>query len=193
MTNVLLVLCEVVMNESWVSVEGFENLYEVSNLGNVRSCARVVYDQRTGTRTKKEKLLKLTQDSPGYLRVTLYKGTHYKEVWKVHRLVAKHFCVKPVGCDVVNHIDNIKTNNASSNLEWTTALGNSQHMMAQGRKYFPSGDESTSAKITTEQAIEIIRLASEKVSQRKIGEMFGISQQQVSKIVRGSRWKHLTA
>ncbi len=177
------------MIEIWVSVQGFDGLYEVSNLGRVKSCARVVADSRTGTRTRSEKLLKLTQDSAGYLKVTLYKGTSYKEVWKVHRLVAYHFCPKLPGNEVVNHIDNNKTNNIFSNLEWTTSLGNNQHMMAQGREYFPSGDESSSAKVTSSQVAEILRMSSEGMSQTKIGNLFGISQQQISKIVTGKRWK----
>ena len=179
------------MNETWVPVKGFEGLYEVSNFGNVKSCARTVYDSRTGTRTKSEKLLKCTQDSAGYTKVTLYKGTDYKEVWKVHRLVANHFCKKPDGFEVVNHIDNNnKTNNHWANLEWTTPLGNNQHMMQQERHYFPSGDESTSAKVTSEMVSEILSLAKSGLSQTNIGARFGISQPQVSRIVRGTRWKN---
>lgn len=177
------------MNEVWVSVQGFVGLYEVSNLGRVKSCARVVEDSRTGFRTKSEKMLKLTQDSAGYLKVTLYKGTNHKEVWKVHRLVAYHFCPKLPGNEIVNHIDNVKTNNKSSNLEWTTSLGNNQHMIAQGRGYFPSGEESSSAKVTSSQVTEILRLSSEGFPQSKIGSLFNLSQQQISKIVTGKRWK----
>lgn len=177
------------MNESWVPVKGFEGLYEVSNFGNVKSCSRTVFDSRTTTRTKKEKLLKLTQDSAGYLKVTLYRNTKDKEVWKVHRLVAEHFCTKPMDCPVVNHIDNDKTNNHFSNLEWTTSLGNNQHMMIQGRQYFPSGDESATAKITSSMVSEILSLSKEGMAQSAIAARFGISQQQVSKIVLGLRWK----
>ena len=177
------------MIETWVPVKGFEGLYEVSSFGNVKSCAKVVYDRRTGTRIKNEKLLKCTQDSAGYTKVTLYKGTEHKEVWKVHRLVATNFCKKPNGCDVVNHIDNNKINNHWSNLEWTTSLGNNTHMMNQDRHYFPSGDECSSAKVTTEMVAEILALSKKAVAQTAIGAMFGISQQQVSKIVRGTRWK----
>ena len=178
------------MKESWVMVKGFEDLYEVSNFGNVKSCAKTVFDSRTGTRTKKEKLLKLTQDTAGYVKVTLYRSTNDKEVWKVHRLVAEHFCMKKEGCSVVNHLDNVKTNNHSSNLEWTTSLGNNQHMMIQGRQYFPSGDESTTSKITSSMVDSILQLAMSGIPQSIIGEKFGISQQQVSKIVLGTRWKN---
>lgn len=178
------------MIETWVPVKGFEGLYEISNFGNVKSCARIVYDKRTGTRTKNEKLLKCTQDSAGYLKVSLYKGTEYKEVWKVHRLVAKHFCKQSGGCNVVNHIDNNKTNNHWTNLEWTTTLGNNTHMMAQGRHYVPSGDESSSAKVTSEMVSEILALSTKGTPQTVIGNMYGISQQQISRIVCGHRWKN---
>ncbi len=178
-------------DEIWVDVAGFEKLYKVSTHGRVLSCGRVVADRRTGTRTKKDRLLKLTVDSVGYQRVSLCRGSSYKEVWKVHRLVAAHFCQKPDGCDVVNHLDNNTVNNHYSNLEWTTSLGNNQHMTSQGRGKPPRGESSYSA-LTDEDIREIRRLCTEGVPQSSVGKQFRISQQQVSKIVLRTRWAHVT-
>lgn len=64
--------------------------------------------------------------STGYVEVTLrYRG---KVTYaRVHRLVAEAFCDKQEGCDVVNHLDEDKSNNQERNLEWTTISGNTQH------------------------------------------------------------------
>lgn len=176
--------------EQWLDVIGYEGLYRVSTHGRVLSCARTVPDRRTGTRTKKERLLRLTVDSAGYQKVTLYRG-EAKEVWKVHRLVATHFCAKPDGADVVNHIDNVTTHNSKENLEWTTPLGNNQHMCQQGRQRACRGEASGSSKIT-EADVQLIReLAKQGLSQQQIGERFGIGQAQVWRILRGLRWAHV--
>lgn len=177
--------------EIWKDAVGYEGLYKVSNMGNVLSCKRIVEDKRLGTKQLPERLLKLTVDTAGYAKVTLYKGT-VKQVWKVHRLVAFHFCEKAEGCDIVNHIDNNTTNNVSSNLEWTTSLGNNRHMMNQGRNRNVRGEDCSWTNLTEKDIIQIRKLCSEgKIPQTQIGEQFGISQQQVSKINVGLRWAHV--
>lgn len=177
-------------DEIWVDVAGFEKLYKVSTHGRVLSCGRVVADRRTGTRAKKDRLLKLTVDSTGYQRVSLCRGSSYKEVWKVHRLVASHFCQKPDECDVVNHLDNDKVNNHYANLEWTTSLGNNQHMTRQGRGKPPKGEASFS-KLTDADIREIRRLCDEGVPQATVGKRFGIAQAQVWRIKERIRWAHV--
>lgn len=175
--------------ERWMDVVGFEGLYRVSDHGSVLSCGRTVYDKRTGSRTKKPRLLKLTVDSAGYAKVTLYRGRE-KSVWKVHRLVATHFCEKAGGNDVVNHLDCDKLNNCWMNLEWTTIKGNNLHAQASGRQRPCIGEKSGTAKLTEEKVLAVLRMCEEKIPQTKIAKHFGISQQQVSKIKNGDRWAH---
>lgn len=99
------------MEEIWKVVEATNNLYEVSNLGNVK---------REGS------LIPLEVMESGYVKVgiTFIYGTF--RVW-LHRLVAVHFCEKPEGKDFVNHIDGEKQNNKASNLEWVTNSENQRH------------------------------------------------------------------
>lgn len=100
------------MEEIWKDVVGFEGLYQVSNLGNVRS---------------ERKVLKPLKRRHGYLSVFLYdrKGD-YKQV-SIHRLVAEAFIPNPNGYAEVNHKDECKTNNVATNLEWCTHKQNSSH------------------------------------------------------------------
>lgn len=104
--------------EEWRSIEGYEELYEVSSLGRVRSCDRFV-KSKGGTRLHKGKLLKLGKRKDGYLQVLLSKDNKQKMLL-VHRLVYASFHGKiPEGMEV-NHIDEDKSNNSIKNLNLMT-------------------------------------------------------------------------
>lgn len=106
--------------EIWKPVVGFENLYKVSNLGNVKSIYRY-----------KKQLTPFKQKN-GYLSVTIYKDG--KEYFKlVHRLVAMAFIPNPFEKEQVNHIDEVKTNNQVENLEWMTSKENMNYGTARVR------------------------------------------------------------
>lgn len=90
------------MSEQWKPIEGYGGKYEVSNLGRVR---------------QGEKSVNQYKDGKGYLRVSLYKDGAERNV-KVHRLVALAFIPNPENLPMVNHKDEVKTNNRVDNLEW---------------------------------------------------------------------------
>ena len=128
------------MNEIWKDVIGYEELYEVSNLGKIRSKDRIVYQQNNGTLCKhlyNGKILKLKKEKNGYIRIRLSKNG--KAITKsLHRIVAETFIPHDKENNVVNHLDNNPSNNMVSNLEWTTYKGNMQYAAKQGRmKYHP--------------------------------------------------------
>ena len=126
------------MAEIWKDVVGYEGLYEVSDLGRVRSKDRVTIQNNNGkyTSTKyKGKMLKGRSDPRGYIRVHISKDGKSKAV-SIHRIVASAFCDKPEGCDIVNHLDNDPSNNFANNLEWTTYKGNMQWATKQGRMHY---------------------------------------------------------
>lgn len=97
------------MTEIWRPIKGYENRYEVSNLGNVRSL---------NWRNKGEvKSVTPKQHNRGYLHVLLYRGKECKS-YLVHRLVAEAFIPCSGSQMTVNHIDENPTNNRVDNLEW---------------------------------------------------------------------------
>ena len=108
------------MEEIWKDIEGYEGLYQISNLGRVKS----LNYHRSG----KEGILKPKQDKYGYLVVCLSKNNKHKYM-TVHRLVAKSFCNNdnPQEKNQVNHIDENKQNNVYTNLEWCTPKENMNH------------------------------------------------------------------
>ena len=105
--------------EIWKEVKGFED-YEISNLGRVKSLARIVTTVK-GSRNYKEKFLKPSISGCGYLKVNLYKDTKAKTK-KIHKLVAIAFLNhKPNGLKlVVDHINTVKTDNRLGNLQIIT-------------------------------------------------------------------------
>lgn len=112
--------------EIWKDVKGYEGIYQVSNLGNIKRLERISnfksvnqHKEYKTTRKIKERLKKQTINQCGYYQTTLYKDSNRKNVL-VHRLVAQAFIPNPENKPTVNHIDGNRTNNNINNLEWAT-------------------------------------------------------------------------
>lgn len=104
--------------EVWLPIKGYKGLYEVSNLGRVKSLERFM-NNMFGTKSKiKERFLKFNPDGGGYLNCRLYKNGIAK-TFKIHKLVAIAFLNHvPNGMSIiVDHIDNDKLNNSLENLQ----------------------------------------------------------------------------
>lgn len=106
------------MNEIWKDIVGYEGLYQVSNLGRVKSL--------NYGKSGKEGLLKPKTRKNGYLEIGLRKEKKSKYIL-VHRLVALAFVDGYEEGLVVNHIDENKQNNVWTNLEWVTSQYNVQY------------------------------------------------------------------
>lgn len=102
--------------EIWKDVVGYEGLYQVSNLGRVKSLPR------RGT-VLRERILRTTIDRKGYVCVCFTKNSEKKTV-KIHRLVAMAFIPNDRDLPEVNHKDENKLNNCSTNLEWCSGRYN---------------------------------------------------------------------
>lgn len=115
------------MKEILKDIEGYEGLYQVSNLGYIRALDKIVIDTTGKKQQKYGCILKGWIDASGYLMVGLYKNNSRKVV-KVHRIVAKYFIPNPENKREVNHIDRDKLNNCVTNLEWVTPKENMKHL-----------------------------------------------------------------
>lgn len=112
--------------EIWKSCVGLEGLYEVSNLGNVKSVERMVTHYCGGLKKSPAKLLKPGKGKNGYLTLSLCVDGE-KSNHSVHRLVALAFIENPDHKTQVNHKDGNKHNNVAQNLEWVTVSENAKH------------------------------------------------------------------
>ena len=112
------------MSEEWRDVVDYEGRYQVSSLGRVKSLERTIIKKDGRKHTVKERILKPGMGRCGYLSVVLCAGGKPKTL-NVHRLVCEAFHENTDNKPQVNHINEIKTDNRASNLEWTTARENS--------------------------------------------------------------------
>lgn len=115
------------MEEIWKDIKGYESLYQVSNLGNIKSLTRKTNTSLLNQKyvLKKGKLIKKNVIK-NYLVVSLSKNNIVK-IMQVHRLVAQAFIPNPLDKPQVNHIDGNKQNNCVNNLEWVSAKENHKH------------------------------------------------------------------
>ena len=107
------------MQEIWKDIKGFEGMYQVSNLGRVRSVDR--FDSIG--RLQKGNIKAIRDNGKGYKVVQMYKDNKPK-ICYIHRLVATAFIDNPDNKPEVHHIDSDRSNNKLENLQWVTSKEN---------------------------------------------------------------------
>jgi hypothetical protein len=136
------------MKEQWKWVGGYEGMYEVSNLGRIRSTDRMVRmvskKGREFMARKKGRVLRQFFGSSGYLQVCFSKEGRLRTKM-VHRLVVKAFLEPIEGKLEVNHSNGDKQNNSLENLEWCNSAENKSHAYLFGLR--ASGKEHHFAKL----------------------------------------------
>lgn len=124
-------------NEIWLPVIGWQDVYEVSNFGRIRSIPRQIVYLRGFVRNYNNYSLLSPYDGDEYFYVNLSKNQK-RERTSIHRLVGIHFVPNPFKKPEINHLDGNKKNNHYLNLEWTTRKENDHHSVKNGLKWLPS-------------------------------------------------------
>lgn len=120
------------MNEIWKDIPGYENIYQASNLGNIRThIDKVTYTEKRGFRKWEQRILKQKRTKDKCHRVCLWKDGKEKTLL-VHRLVAMAFIPNPDNLATINHKDGNRDNNIVSNLEWMSLADNIRHGFETG-------------------------------------------------------------
>lgn len=165
--------------EEWRDVIGYEGLYQVSNLGRIKSFHRGI-----------PRLMKPTAlSSSGYVVVGLFSGDGSKQKSAlVHRLVAEAFIPNPDNKPQVNHINGNKVDNRVENLEWCTCCENISHAYRTGLN--PSGESSYQSKLTNEQ-VRFIRANVDCFSRATFSKMFNVGESVISGVILGKTYKHV--
>lgn len=172
------------MNEIWKDIIGYEGLYQVSNLGNIKSLGN-------GGTHKTERILSQKITRFGYKTVILHKNGVRKDC-RVHRLVAYAFLPNDDDTLVVNHKDGDKCNNRVENLEWCTQSDNVIHAYENNLHNSPSGEKHWNCKLT-EAEVNQIRKEYIKYDYEfgsgGLSKKYGVSSRAIRDIVNGRRRK----
>lgn len=111
--------------EIWKDIKDYEGLYQVSNLGRIKSLGRYMKNH-SKKQWIEEKILTPQLNQGGYMVVGLCKNGKRK-VHRIHRIIAEAFIPNSENKPYINHINGIKTDNTITNLEWCTNSENVQH------------------------------------------------------------------
>ena len=163
--------------EVWKDVKNYEGIYQVSNLGKVRSLDRMVNSSNNFKRFCKGSLLKNSFDKDGYCKVNL-KSNSKGNSQRVHRLVAMSFICNPNDKPQVNHINGIKNDNRVENLEWCTLKENRQHAYDTGLQNGKSreGEKNNFNKLSKDEINEIRKLyIPYKMTNRMIAKKYNVT------------------
>ena len=158
------------MEEIWKDIKDYEDIYQVSNLGRVK-------------RVTTGRILKGYKITGDYLGVRLYKN-NVGSMKKIHRLVAQVFIPNPENKPQVNHIDEDKTNNMVSNLEWMTAKENNNH---------GTRNERAGKAISKSKSIPIIAInlktgeSQEFYGTNECARQLGLHQSHITSVLKGKR------
>ena len=114
------------MKEVWKDIKGYEGLYQVSNLGRIKSVDRIIKRKKNGDYFQKGRILNLQIAKNGYYICKL-SYQNKKPSKNVHKLVAEAFISNPNNYPCINHKDENKLNNNVNNLEWCTCKYNNNY------------------------------------------------------------------
>jgi hypothetical protein len=166
--------------EIWKPIVGYETLYEISNMGRVKS--------HVGrSNSKPIYILKPIVQSNGYCVVGLNKKGVSK-IKRIHILVAKHFIDNPLNLPEVNHKFGVKTDNRSSVLEWSTRQNNIDHAINTGLT-LQRGENSPNSILSNDQALFIFKST---INRKDLCKMFGINKGIISGIKTGKTYSCIT-
>lgn len=165
--------------EIWKDIKGYEGLYQISNLGRVKSL--------NYNRTNKEKIMKVFKNK--YYGLILRKNNKNK-YFRLHRLLALNFLKKEKYQNIVMHIDGNCLNNNLNNLKWGTQSENVLQAYRKDRtKKAKCGEKSNFSKLNKKQVL-FIKKNKKKYSQYKLAEIFNVSQPCINFIINNKRWQN---
>lgn len=166
------------MEETWKDVAGYEGLYQISNLGRIKS-----FHFRKGNRVTSGFSAKR-----GYKRVRLCKPCCKIKNQFIHRLVAEAFIPNLDNKPTVNHIDGNPSNNNSENLEWATPQEQITHAIKIGLTN-QRGENGPKSKLTDKIVIEAREdYRFTNITMKKLAEKYNVSRSTIMDAVRGDTW-----
>lgn len=171
----------------WKPVIGYEEKYEVSSHGSVRSIDRTMTNALGQSRYYKGKTLK-QRIRNGYPVVDLW-NINPKTV-SVHRIVAEAFVPNPDNKPEVNHVNGTKTDNIATNLEWVSRSENAAHAYQSGLTHASPvyGSDNGNSRLNHKSAESIRKMSAEGKSSYEIAKRFGVNPSTIQRVLRRETW-----
>lgn len=172
------------MEEIWKDIKGFENVYQISNYGRLKSLNRFVKN-RNGVRLVKEKILKPVVGTCGYFQYPLKHNGIGKTIL-IHIEVANAFIENPENFHEVNHKDENKLNNYFKNLEWCNRSYNNTYKNRKQREIETQRNTHPSRKKIQQinKNGDIVNIFN---SEREAERITGILHNNISNCINGNR------
>lgn len=184
--------------EVWKDIPEYQNYYQVSSFGRVKSLERTVKSKPSSkhpdgrTITYKEKVLSPMYDLSGYQFVQLYKQDKFKSK-RIHRVVAEVFIPNPNNLPQVNHKDENKENNSIDNLEWCTSKDNVNYGTGKYRKVtnnIPIAQYTLDGQLVAEYSSASQAAAALNIHQARSRDILRVCRG-IGKTVKGYTWKFI--
>lgn len=179
------------MSEVWKDIPDFDNLYQISSWGRVKSL-------RSGSGCEFEQILLPRKTYKGYLTVSACINGARTRNRLIHRLVAKAFLENPENKPQVNHKDLNKENNNLSNLEWVTHMENIAHAVRFRAYKNRVGEDNSNAKLTEAQVKEMLGLwkirenINKTICRKSLALKYNVTVHCIDNIVYNKKnWKYL--
>jgi hypothetical protein len=174
--------------EKWKDIKNYEGLYQVSNMGRIKSLAR----KRNGGKAGHGEIILKFGLAAGYSRVSLYRDGNQKQ-FSVHRLVLDAFCGESnLQC---NHRNGLKTDNRLINLEWVTPSENTKHAISTGLQIIMKGSQLPQSKLTESQVRRIKFIYKNTKPEinyiTKLAKALKVNHHTISDIILEKAWSHI--
>ena len=173
-------------NETWENIQNYDGMYQVSNLGRIKSLDRITFNNNMLI----GRLMKNRKDKDGYLLITLSKNGKVK-TFKIHRLVAEAFMSNLDNLPQINHKNGIKSDNYVENLEWCDNSYNQRHALETGLRIMPRGESHYISYLKEIDIINIRQLKKEGISDNELALKYNVSSGHIWSIANRKCWKHI--
>lgn len=174
--------------EIWKNIDGYDDIFKVSNYGRVFHTSYFVNSRYGKTRIVSDGYIKPIIGKRGYYVVHIhYKG--FRKALYIHRLLAEYFIPKIEGKNFVNHKNCIKIDNSLSNLEWCTQKENDTHARLNGLNK-EKGETHHAAKFTNKDIVFIREQYDNKniYTVRRLADYFNCSVSTIYRIGKRKQW-----
>lgn len=180
----------IIEGELWKPMLNYEDLYEVSNLGRIKSVTRNNIDSIGRNVQRRSQIIKSIPKKIGYCFINVYRdGKRYK--YNTHKIVALTWIPNPENKYTINHINGVKHDNRVENLEWCTVKENVHHAIATGLSK-RKGTDNTNACLDEKQVVEIrSSYIKKKGNIKKLSEKYKVSTSIISDVVNNRTYNNI--